>query len=173
MTRRHELEQQEDARRVGREGEEEDGGRMNGKLVVSPVPPAWSGGSSSSSSRKSSVGVRLEDSHGPHPKEGGREGGREVEAEEGREEGYDLTKTTTEVYGVRDGWEFYGPYAAIRHELDYAFHWNYQKGRQEVQDRIIKKFLEGGTEGRKREWGRESMRQGDPLLPLLHYQHQH
>eukprot|EP00624_Nannochloropsis_granulata_P003696 evm.model.NODE_28728_length_3251_cov_16.100277.1 len=104
MVRRQDaLEQQQGdaaARRAEREGEVEDGRRMNGKALVSPVPPAWSGDSSSSSSksrRRGSNGVRLEDSHGPDPTHGLKEAW--MEDEDGKEEGgYDYTKTTTEVY---------------------------------------------------------------------------
>ncbi|GAB5033874.1 zeta p-loop nucleoside triphosphate hydrolase [Nannochloropsis oceanica] len=120
---------------------------MNGKVLVTPVPPAWSEDSSSS------IGVRLEDSHGPDPTHGVKEvWGKD---EDGKEDGgYDYTKTTTEVYGVRQ-MEFFGPYAGTRQGLDYGFHRNYRRQRQEVQDGIIRRALEGGAERRRREWGRE------------------
>jgi len=135
------------ARSGEREGEVDDGGIMNGKVLVTPVPPAWSEDSSSS------IGVRLEDSHGPDPTHGVKEvWGKD---EDGKEDGgYDYTKTTTEVYGVRQ-MEFFGPYAGTRQGLDYGFHRNYRRQRQEVQDGIIRRALEGGAERRRREWGRE------------------
>jgi hypothetical protein len=49
---------------------------------------------------------------------------------------YNFHRSTNDNYGVLHR-EFYGPYAGIRARVDYSYHTNYTKERQEWQDRAI------------------------------------
>ncbi|KAL7530755.1 hypothetical protein ACHAXR_007132 [Thalassiosira sp. AJA248-18] len=58
---------------------------------------------------------------------------------------YSLELSTQENYGVEDKHNFYGPFAEIRGGLDFDYHGNYSKSRQEFQDKIVEKLLDGTT----------------------------
>ncbi|KAL7427769.1 hypothetical protein ACHAXH_000836 [Discostella pseudostelligera] len=53
-----------------------------------------------------------------------------------------LNLSTKDNYGVKHK-KFYGPYKHIRANLDYEYHGNYSKSRQELQDAIVHKLLDG------------------------------
>mmetsp|Transcript_21811 Transcript_21811/g.44888 ORF Transcript_21811/g.44888 Transcript_21811/m.44888 type:complete len:492 (+) Transcript_21811:76-1551(+) len=55
---------------------------------------------------------------------------------------FSLDMSTEENYGV-ESMEFYGPFASIRASLDYSYHGNYEKKRQEFQDQIVQTLLDG------------------------------
>ncbi|KAL7460190.1 hypothetical protein ACHAXS_000652, partial [Conticribra weissflogii] len=55
---------------------------------------------------------------------------------------FSLDLSTEENYGV-ENMDFYGPFASIRASLDYSYHGNYEKKRQEFQDHIVQKLLDG------------------------------
>lgn len=55
--------------------------------------------------------------------------------------GYSLDKSTQENFAAKNK-EFYGPFQAQRAGLDYDYHGNYSKSRQEFQDKIVEKLLD-------------------------------
>eukprot|EP00571_Detonula_confervacea_P003635 CAMPEP_0172314718 /NCGR_PEP_ID=MMETSP1058-20130122/23237_1 /TAXON_ID=83371 /ORGANISM="Detonula confervacea, Strain CCMP 353" /LENGTH=360 /DNA_ID=CAMNT_0013028657 /DNA_START=255 /DNA_END=1337 /DNA_ORIENTATION=+ len=57
---------------------------------------------------------------------------------------FSLELSTQENYGVENK-DFYGPFKEIRSSLDYDYHGNYSKSRQEFQDKIVEKLLDGTT----------------------------
>jgi len=57
---------------------------------------------------------------------------------------YSVDESTQENYGVENK-HFYGPFKEIRSSLDYNYHGNYSKSRQEFQDKILEKLLGGTT----------------------------
>ena len=57
---------------------------------------------------------------------------------------FSFNKSTQQNYSVRNK-EYYGPFRDIRRSLDYDYHGNYSKSRQEFQDKIVEKLLDGTT----------------------------
>lgn len=57
---------------------------------------------------------------------------------------FSLDLSTKENYAV-DNMEYFGPFKDIRATLDYNYHGNYLKSRQEFQDKIVEKFFSGTT----------------------------
>lgn len=55
-----------------------------------------------------------------------------------------IDRSTKEIYGA-DNLEYYGPFRDVRAKLDYNYHGNYLKSRQQFQDRIVEKFFSGTT----------------------------
>lgn len=65
---------------------------------------------------------------------------------------FSLDMPTQENYGTENK-QFYGPFKEIRSSLDFDYHGNYSKSRQEFQDLIVEKLLDGtmvydSTDGR-------------------------
>eukprot|EP00611_Tribonema_gayanum_P022003 TRINITY_DN4342_c0_g1_i1.p1 TRINITY_DN4342_c0_g1~~TRINITY_DN4342_c0_g1_i1.p1 ORF type:complete len:489 (-),score=203.41 TRINITY_DN4342_c0_g1_i1:723-2189(-) len=59
--------------------------------------------------------------------------------------GFDVTKSTKANYGVNDK-HFYGPYADIRASLDFEYHGNYNRKRQQFQDTLIRNVVGAAVE---------------------------
>ncbi|KAL7540760.1 hypothetical protein ACHAWF_006776 [Thalassiosira exigua] len=57
---------------------------------------------------------------------------------------YSVDLSTQENYGVEHR-EFWGPFRDIRAQLDYDYHGNYVRDRQEFHDKIVEKLLDGAT----------------------------
>ena len=57
---------------------------------------------------------------------------------------FSFNKSTQQNYSVRNK-EYYGPFKDIRRSLDYDYHGNYSESRQEFQDKIVEKLLDGTT----------------------------
>jgi hypothetical protein len=53
---------------------------------------------------------------------------------------YDWSKPTSFNYGSPER-RFFGPYASIRANLDFAYHGNYLRARQAIQDELITALL--------------------------------
>merc|ERR1719203_109666 len=57
---------------------------------------------------------------------------------------YSVNLSTQENYGM-EGKDFHGRFGEIRAGLDFEYHGNYIKSRQEFQDKIVEKLLDGTT----------------------------
>lgn len=59
---------------------------------------------------------------------------------QGQPQAYDWSKSTAENYSSPDR-HFFGPYASIRSDRDHAYHGNYVRPRQAIQDKLITSIL--------------------------------
>mmetsp|Transcript_16007 Transcript_16007/g.34672 ORF Transcript_16007/g.34672 Transcript_16007/m.34672 type:complete len:479 (-) Transcript_16007:3097-4533(-) len=55
---------------------------------------------------------------------------------------FSLDMSTEENYG-EENMDFFGPFEGIRSNLDYSYHENYTKNRQQFQDKIVEQLLDG------------------------------